>query len=176
MIVIKLAGPCRLSVPQARLSFLYCVYQRLLTGCVLLDQPQCILGNFTWKELRNVIDEQIDRLTSDLRKARDKVSDAAVARPVATRSIASENSLRHENGFPRRSGVSKPFHQSAVCRLRSADQSSVVLLGLPSIIIIKVFPARLVLQKKVVYDEGFINAGFVFVKLFLSPEKRLKNL
>ncbi|XP_072232835.1 coiled-coil domain-containing protein 171-like [Leuresthes tenuis] len=57
----------------ARLSFLYCLYQRLLAGCVLLRQPQSILGNFTWKELCDVISEQVDQLTSDLRKANDKV-------------------------------------------------------------------------------------------------------
>ncbi|KAL7375433.1 hypothetical protein ABVT39_017153 [Epinephelus coioides] len=59
---------------KARLSFLYCVYQRLLAGCVLLDQPQCILGDFTWKELCDVINEQVDQLTSDLRGANAKIT------------------------------------------------------------------------------------------------------
>ncbi|XP_044040414.1 coiled-coil domain-containing protein 171-like [Siniperca chuatsi] len=59
---------------KARLSFLYCLYQRLLAGCVLLDQPQSILGNFTWKELCDVISEQVDRLTSDLREANGKIA------------------------------------------------------------------------------------------------------
>ncbi|XP_069544640.1 coiled-coil domain-containing protein 171, partial [Brachyistius frenatus] len=58
----------------ARLSFLYCLYQRLLAGCVLLHQPQSILGNFTWKELCDVIGEQVDQLTSDLRKANDEIA------------------------------------------------------------------------------------------------------
>ncbi|KAM4536511.1 uncharacterized protein ccdc171 [Odontesthes bonariensis] len=57
----------------ARLTFLYCLYQRLLAGCVLLQQPHSVLGNFTWKELCDVIGEQVDRLTSDLRKANDQV-------------------------------------------------------------------------------------------------------
>nr|XP_046236006.1 coiled-coil domain-containing protein 171-like [Scatophagus argus] len=59
---------------EVRLSFLYSVYQRLLAGCVLLDQPQSILGNFTWKELCDVITEQVDQLMSDLRKANDKIA------------------------------------------------------------------------------------------------------
>ncbi|XP_078020537.1 uncharacterized protein ccdc171 [Epinephelus lanceolatus] len=59
---------------KARLSFLYCVYQRLLAGCVLLDQPQCILGDFTWKELCDVINEQVDQLTSDLQGANAKIT------------------------------------------------------------------------------------------------------
>uniref|UniRef100_A0A3Q0RRN9 Coiled-coil domain containing 171 n=1 Tax=Amphilophus citrinellus TaxID=61819 RepID=A0A3Q0RRN9_AMPCI len=58
---------------QAHLSFLYCLYQRLLAGCVLLDQSQSILGNFTWEELCDVMSEQVDQLTSDLRKANEKV-------------------------------------------------------------------------------------------------------
>uniref|UniRef100_A0A3P8TM21 Coiled-coil domain containing 171 n=1 Tax=Amphiprion percula TaxID=161767 RepID=A0A3P8TM21_AMPPE len=58
----------------ARLTFLHCLYQRLLAGCVLLQQPQSILGNFTWLELCDVISEQVDQLTSDLQKANDKVS------------------------------------------------------------------------------------------------------
>ncbi|XP_042257973.1 coiled-coil domain-containing protein 171-like [Thunnus maccoyii] len=59
---------------QVRLSFLYRLYQRLLAGCVLLDQPQSLLGNFTWKELCDVINEQVDQLTSDLRKANNKIT------------------------------------------------------------------------------------------------------
>ncbi|XP_030609939.1 coiled-coil domain-containing protein 171 isoform X2 [Archocentrus centrarchus] len=58
----------------AHLSFLYCLYQRLLAGCVLLDQSQSILGNFTWEELCDVMSEQVDQLTSDLRKANEKIT------------------------------------------------------------------------------------------------------
>ncbi|CAK6979710.1 coiled-coil domain-containing protein 171-like [Scomber scombrus] len=59
---------------KVRLSFLYCLYQRLLAGCVLLNQSQSILGNFTWEELCDVISEQVDQLTSDLRRANNKVA------------------------------------------------------------------------------------------------------
>lgn len=59
---------------QVRLSFLYRLYQRLLAGCVLLDQPQSIVGDFTWEELCDVISDQVDRLTSDLQKASDTVT------------------------------------------------------------------------------------------------------
>lgn len=62
-----------LCVDQDRLLFLHCLYQRLLAGCVLMDQPQSILGNFTWKELCDVISEQVEQLTSDLQKANQKV-------------------------------------------------------------------------------------------------------
>ncbi|XP_024143480.1 coiled-coil domain-containing protein 171 isoform X1 [Oryzias melastigma] len=52
-----------------RLSFLHRLYQRLLAGQVLLDQPQSILGDFTWEELCGVISEQAEQLTSDLQEA-----------------------------------------------------------------------------------------------------------
>ncbi|KAK2863391.1 hypothetical protein Q5P01_002924 [Channa striata] len=59
---------------KAHLSFLYRLYQRVVAGCVLLDQPQSILGDFTWEELCDVISEQVDQLTSDLQKANDKIA------------------------------------------------------------------------------------------------------
>lgn len=62
-----------LVIRQARLSSLHCLYQRLLTGCVLLRQPQSMLGDFTWEELCDIIGEQVDQLTSDLQQAKDKV-------------------------------------------------------------------------------------------------------
>ncbi|XP_058482008.1 coiled-coil domain-containing protein 171-like [Solea solea] len=65
---------------KARLSVLHGLYQRLLTGgSVLLTQPHSILGNFTWKELCDVIGEHVDRLTSDLQRAQDKITDLRAA-------------------------------------------------------------------------------------------------
>ncbi|XP_034020701.1 coiled-coil domain-containing protein 171 isoform X2 [Thalassophryne amazonica] len=58
---------------QTRLSFLYCLCQRLIAGCVLLDQPQSIVGNFTWAELCDVINKHVDQLTSDLQQAKEQV-------------------------------------------------------------------------------------------------------
>ncbi|KAG7252100.1 hypothetical protein CRUP_005447, partial [Coryphaenoides rupestris] len=54
---------------QRSLSFLYCLYERLLLGSA---PPQCILGNITWAELCDVITQQVDRLTLDLSNANDK--------------------------------------------------------------------------------------------------------
>ncbi|KAJ8008572.1 hypothetical protein DPEC_G00106280 [Dallia pectoralis] len=58
---------------QEKLSFLHGLYQRLLAGCVLISQSQCILGSFTWGELCDVITENVDALTSDLTLANEKV-------------------------------------------------------------------------------------------------------
>ncbi|XP_016886888.2 coiled-coil domain-containing protein 171, partial [Cynoglossus semilaevis] len=59
---------------KVRLSFLYCLYQRLLAGCVLIGPPHSILGNFTWKELCDVISEHVDQQTADLQKAKEEIS------------------------------------------------------------------------------------------------------
>ncbi|XP_016535151.1 coiled-coil domain-containing protein 171 isoform X2 [Poecilia formosa] len=57
-----------------RLAFLHCLNQRLLTGCVLIQPPHRILGDFTWRELCDVISEQVDQMTSDLHQAKDKIA------------------------------------------------------------------------------------------------------
>ncbi|XP_037335725.2 coiled-coil domain-containing protein 171-like isoform X2 [Pungitius pungitius] len=59
---------------KAHLSFLHLLYQHLLAGCVLLDQPHSMLGDFTWEELCEVVTEQVDQLTSDLRRADTKIA------------------------------------------------------------------------------------------------------
>uniref|UniRef100_A0AAZ3S794 Coiled-coil domain-containing protein 171-like n=2 Tax=Oncorhynchus tshawytscha TaxID=74940 RepID=A0AAZ3S794_ONCTS len=59
---------------QEKLSFLHGLFQRLLAGCVLVSQPQCILGSFSWAELCDVITEHVDTLTSDLTRANERVS------------------------------------------------------------------------------------------------------
>ncbi|KAM4611657.1 coiled-coil domain-containing protein 171 [Polymixia lowei] len=70
---------------KEHMSFLYSLYQRLLAGCVLLDDSQSIMGNFSWAELCDVIREQADRLTSDLNKANDRI--AQLERVCESRSI-----------------------------------------------------------------------------------------
>uniref|UniRef100_A0A8C7M6E7 Coiled-coil domain-containing protein 171-like n=1 Tax=Oncorhynchus kisutch TaxID=8019 RepID=A0A8C7M6E7_ONCKI len=59
---------------EEKLSFLHGLFQRLLAGCVLVSQPQCILGSFSWAELCDVITEHVDTLTSDLTRANERVS------------------------------------------------------------------------------------------------------
>ncbi|XP_019711546.1 coiled-coil domain-containing protein 171 isoform X1 [Hippocampus comes] len=58
---------------KAHLSFLHCVYQRLMAGCVLAE-PQSMLGTFTWSNLCDLINELVGQLTSDLQEANNKVA------------------------------------------------------------------------------------------------------
>ncbi|XP_042169261.1 coiled-coil domain-containing protein 171-like [Oncorhynchus tshawytscha] len=62
-----------LAHPSEKLSFLHGLFQRLLAGCVLVSQPQCILGSFSWAELCDVITEHVDTLTSDLTRANERM-------------------------------------------------------------------------------------------------------
>ncbi|KPP71004.1 hypothetical protein Z043_110122, partial [Scleropages formosus] len=57
---------------QEKLTFLHDLYQRLVAGCVLIKQPEGLLGSFSWPELRAVLQEHADALTSDLRRANEK--------------------------------------------------------------------------------------------------------
>ncbi|XP_028298218.1 coiled-coil domain-containing protein 171 isoform X2 [Gouania willdenowi] len=97
------------------LSFLYSLYQHLLSGCVthrhyirrrhidcgtrleeavVHEHPHCIMGNFTWEELCDVITEQVDQLTSDLSTAKEKVS--RLLRVCEQRSVCVER-LEHSH-------------------------------------------------------------------------------
>ncbi|MBN3303822.1 CC171 protein, partial [Amia calva] len=59
---------------QEKLTFLHDLYQRLVAGCVLIKQPGGLLGRFSWPELRAVLQEQTDAVTSDLSRANEKIS------------------------------------------------------------------------------------------------------
>ncbi|KAK3519506.1 hypothetical protein QTP70_033412 [Hemibagrus guttatus] len=59
---------------QEKLAFLHSLYQRLLTGCVLVAPPQCMMGSFSWAELSIMLQEQADALTSDLNSANQRIA------------------------------------------------------------------------------------------------------
>ncbi|KAM5192466.1 coiled-coil domain-containing protein 171 isoform 2-T3 [Mantella aurantiaca] len=59
---------------EEKLTFLHSLYQLLVAGCVLIKQPECMLGNFSWSELCAILHENVDTLIADLRKTKAKVS------------------------------------------------------------------------------------------------------
>ncbi|KAG2466862.1 CC171 protein, partial [Polypterus senegalus] len=59
---------------EEKLTFLHGLYQRLVAGCVLIKQPEGLLGRFSWSELCAVLQEQADALTSDLTSANEKIA------------------------------------------------------------------------------------------------------
>ncbi|XP_040887530.1 coiled-coil domain-containing protein 171-like [Toxotes jaculatrix] len=113
---------------KTRLSFLYRLYQRLLAGCVLLSQPHSILGNFTWKELCDVINEQVDQLTSDLQKANDKIAhlqSVCEKKSVCVRELQRSQECvlsRLEDSVRRREEAWSSQHAHTVTRLQNELQ------------------------------------------------------
>ncbi|RXN00717.1 Coiled-coil domain-containing protein 171 [Acipenser ruthenus] len=59
---------------EEKLTFLHNLYQHLVAGCVLIKQPEGLLGRFSWPELCTVLQEHVDALTSDLHRANEKIS------------------------------------------------------------------------------------------------------
>uniref|UniRef100_UPI00398F6BFA coiled-coil domain-containing protein 171-like isoform X2 n=1 Tax=Pristiophorus japonicus TaxID=55135 RepID=UPI00398F6BFA len=59
---------------EEKLTFLHSLYQRLVAGCVVMKQPEGMLGKFSWSELCSILQENIDALTSDLNQANEKES------------------------------------------------------------------------------------------------------
>ncbi|KAK2886082.1 hypothetical protein Q8A67_016919 [Cirrhinus molitorella] len=81
---------------QEKLTFLHTLYQRLLAGCVLLTPPHSMLGSFSWAELSTVVQEHVDRLTSDLSAANQKVlclESVCEGKSAALESVSAQ--LRH---------------------------------------------------------------------------------
>ncbi|XP_043088477.1 coiled-coil domain-containing protein 171 isoform X2 [Puntigrus tetrazona] len=81
---------------QEKLTFLHTLYQRLLDGCVLVTPPHSMLGSFSWAELSTVVQEHVDRLTSDLSAANQKVlhlESVCEGRSAALESVRTQ--LRH---------------------------------------------------------------------------------
>ncbi|XP_041123319.1 coiled-coil domain-containing protein 171-like [Polyodon spathula] len=59
---------------REKLTFLHNLYQHLVAGCVLIKQPEGLLGKFSWPELCTVLQEHVDALTSDLHRANERIS------------------------------------------------------------------------------------------------------
>ncbi|XP_015250061.1 PREDICTED: coiled-coil domain-containing protein 171 isoform X1 [Cyprinodon variegatus] len=113
---------------EARLSFLHCLYQRLLAGCVLIHHPQSILGEFTWQDLCDVITQQVDQLTSDLLKANSEIAHlqgVCDKKSVCVRELQrSQESVlaRLEESVRRREEAWSRQHTDAVSQLQSQLQ------------------------------------------------------
>ncbi|XP_073679714.1 coiled-coil domain-containing protein 171 [Garra rufa] len=85
---------------QEKLTFLHTLYQRLLAGCVLVTPPHSMLGSFTWPELSTVVQEHVDRLTSDLSAANQKVSrleSVCEGKSAALESVSAQLRQREES-------------------------------------------------------------------------------
>uniref|UniRef100_A0A673JCR4 Coiled-coil domain containing 171 n=1 Tax=Sinocyclocheilus rhinocerous TaxID=307959 RepID=A0A673JCR4_9TELE len=94
---------------QEKLTFLHTLYQRLLAGCVLMTPPHSMLGSFSWAELSIVVQEHVDRLTSDLSAANQKVSrleSVCEGKSAALDSVSTQLRQREESWSKQREDLS----------------------------------------------------------------------
>ncbi|XP_018412997.1 PREDICTED: coiled-coil domain-containing protein 171 [Nanorana parkeri] len=113
---------------EEKLTFLHSLYQRLVAGCVLIKQPECMLGNFSWSELCVVLQENVDILISDLNKTNDKVSHLKqVCNKKADEII--ELQRNHENSLDQLAEQMKAQHSSWHTKTKDLEQHYSAFLG-----------------------------------------------
>ncbi|KAF4078393.1 hypothetical protein AMELA_G00198500 [Ameiurus melas] len=90
---------------QEKLTFLHTLYQRLLTGCVLVAPPQSMMGSFSWAELSIMLQEQADALTSDLSSANQRIArleNVCEGKEAALTSVCEQLKQREESWIKQR--------------------------------------------------------------------------
>ncbi|XP_053542128.1 coiled-coil domain-containing protein 171 isoform X1 [Ictalurus punctatus] len=90
---------------QEKLTFLHTLYQRLLTGCVIVAPPQSMMGSFSWAELSIMLQEQADALTSDLSSANQRIEcleNVCEGKEAALTSVCEQLKQREESWIKQR--------------------------------------------------------------------------
>ncbi|MCJ8742088.1 hypothetical protein PDJAM_G00078510 [Pangasius djambal] len=90
---------------QEKLAFLHSLYQRLLTGCVLVAPPQSMMSSFSWAELSIMLQEQADVLTSDLNSASQRIAcleSVCEGKEAALTSVCEQLKRREESWIKQR--------------------------------------------------------------------------
>ncbi|XP_072260512.1 coiled-coil domain-containing protein 171 [Pyxicephalus adspersus] len=106
---------------EEKLTFLHSLYQRLVAGCVLIKQPECMLGNFSWPELCVVLQENVDTLISDRRKAQEKVSQLEQACKNKA-DVIMDLQRNHENSLDQLAEQMKAQHSTWQTKTKDLEQ------------------------------------------------------
>lgn len=113
---------------EEKLTFLHSLYQRLVAGCVLIKQPECMPGHFSWSELCVVLQENVDILISDLNKTNDKVSHLTeVCNKKADEII--ELQRNHENSLDQLAEQMKAQHSAWQTKTKDLEHHYSAFLG-----------------------------------------------
>ncbi|XP_075450878.1 coiled-coil domain-containing protein 171 isoform X3 [Ascaphus truei] len=113
---------------EEKLTFLHGLYQRLVAGCVLIKQPESMLGKFSWPELCVVLQENVDVLISDLNRANEKVSHLEyVCKNKAD--VMRELQQNHEDSLNKLTDQMKVQESCWQKQRRDLEQHYCVLLG-----------------------------------------------
>ncbi|XP_058266719.1 coiled-coil domain-containing protein 171-like isoform X1 [Hemibagrus wyckioides] len=109
---------------QEKLAFLHSLYQRLLTGCVLVAPPQSMMGSFSWAELSIMLQEQADALTSDLNSANQRIARldcVCEGKEAALKSVCEQLKQREKSWIKQREDLDK-HHTHLINELQTKAQ------------------------------------------------------
>ncbi|XP_056375568.1 coiled-coil domain-containing protein 171 [Hyla sarda] len=112
---------------EEKLTFLHSLYQRLVVGCVLLKEPDNIMGNFSWPELYVILQENVDALISDLHQANEKVSHLEYACKNKA-DVLRELQKKHEDSLDRLAQQMKEQQNAWQRKTRDLEQHYSALL------------------------------------------------
>ncbi|KAM4710391.1 coiled-coil domain-containing protein 171 [Discoglossus pictus] len=113
---------------EEKLTFLHNLYQRLVAGCVLIKQPESMLGKFSWPELCIVLQENVDVLISDLNRANEKASHLEYVSKNKTDTLR-ELQKNHEDSLNKLAAEMKAQDSSWQKQRRDLEQHYNGLLG-----------------------------------------------
>ncbi|XP_053500282.1 coiled-coil domain-containing protein 171-like isoform X2 [Ictalurus furcatus] len=109
---------------QEKLTFLHTLYQRLLTGCVIVAPPQSMMGSFSWAELSIMLQEQADALTSDLSSANQRIAcleNVCEGKEAALTSVCEQLKQREESWIKQREELNTQ-HTHMINKLHTTAQ------------------------------------------------------
>ncbi|XP_053096457.1 coiled-coil domain-containing protein 171 [Pangasianodon hypophthalmus] len=109
---------------QEKLAFLHSLYQRLLTGCVLVAPPQSMMSSFSWAELSVMLQEQADTLTSDLNSANQRIAcleSVCEGKEAALTSVCEQLKRREESWIKQREELDT-HHTHTINKLHTRAQ------------------------------------------------------
>ncbi|XP_040273182.1 coiled-coil domain-containing protein 171 [Bufo bufo] len=113
---------------EEKFTFLHGLYQRLVAGCVLLKEPESMMGNFSWPELCIILQENVDALISDLQRANEKVSHLEYACKNKA-DVLRDLQKKHEDSLDRLTQQMKEQQNSWQQKTKDLEQHYSVLLG-----------------------------------------------
>ncbi|KAG8595290.1 hypothetical protein GDO81_001481 [Engystomops pustulosus] len=113
---------------EEKLHFLHGLYQRLVAGCVLLKEPESMMGNFSWPEICVILQENVDALISDLQQANEKISHLEYACQNKT-DVLRDLQKKHEDSLDKLAQQMKDQQNAWQKKTRDLEQHYSVIFG-----------------------------------------------
>ncbi|XP_077106140.1 coiled-coil domain-containing protein 171 isoform X2 [Ranitomeya variabilis] len=113
---------------EEKITFLHGLYQQLVSGCVLLKEPESLEGNFSWPELCVILQENVDALLSDVHQAKNKVFHLEHACKNKA-DVLKDLQKKHEDSLDRLTQQMKEQQNAWQKKTKDLEQHYSVLLG-----------------------------------------------